>query len=125
MNYQTALASYDNVRKQASAESASPHKLIEMLYDGALERIAQAKGAIEFNQVEMKGNKINAAISIVGGLRESLDRDQGGDISANLDGLYVYIQSVLVQAHRNSDIKKLNEAATLLSELRSAWVEIG
>ncbi len=125
MNYQSALASYDNVRKQASAESASPHKLIEMLYDGALERIAQAKGAIEYNQVELKGKKINAAIGVIGGLRESLDRDNGGEISANLDGLYVYIQSLLVKAHMQDDIDKLDEAGTLLGDLRSAWVQIG
>ena len=125
MNYQSALASYDNVRKQASAEGASPHKLIEMLFDGALERIAQAKGAIEFDQVELRGNKINSAISIVGGLRESLDRENGGDISENLDALYIYIQGILTRAHIDKDIAKLDEAANLLGEIRSAWVEIG
>ena len=124
MNYQSAMASYDNVRKQASAESASPHKLIEMLYDGALERIAQAKGAIEYKQTELKGKRINAAIGVIGGLRESLDRDKGGEISANLDALYVYIQGLLVKAHMENDLAKLDEAGVLLGDLRSAWVQI-
>ena len=125
MNSQNALASYDNVRNNASAEAASPHKLIEMLYDGALERIAQAKGAIEFNHIEMRTSRINSAIAVVGGLRESLDHSQDGDISANLDGLYVYVQSILMKANKKNDIKLLDEAAALIGELRSAWVQIG
>ena len=125
MNSQLAVASYDNVRKQAGVESASPHKLIEMLLDGALERIAQAKGAIEFDLIEAKGSRINAAISIVGGLRESLDRDKGGEMTENLDALYVYIQGILVKAHMKNDVSLLDEAATLIGEIRAAWVEIG
>ena len=125
MNTRAAVASYDNVRKNAGVESASPHKLIEMLYDGALERIAQAKGAMEYGQVEAKGGRINAAISIVGGLRESLNHETDGDLPGNLDGLYVYIQKILAQAHFKNNVKLLDEAATLLIDLRSAWVEIG
>ena len=125
MNSQYAVASYDNVRKHASVESASPHKLVEMLFDGALERIAQAKGAMEFDQVEMKGKKINSAISIVGGLRESLNQDEGGDIAENLDALYLYVQSTLTRAHIENSQEKLDEAATILGDIRSAWVEIG
>lgn len=125
MTNQSAAASYQSVKTHASAEAASPHKLIEMLFDGALERIAQAKGAMEYGQIEMRNNKINSAISVVGGLRESLDHDNGGEIAANLDGLYVYVQNTLSRANYNNDPAKLEEAAALLGEIRSAWVQIG
>lgn len=125
MNSQLAVNSYAKVHNHASVESASPHKLIDMLYEGALERISQAKGAMKYKQAEAKGKRINQAVSIVGGLRENLDTDKGGDIAENLDALYVYIQSLLVKAHMENDSAKLDEAMHLLLDLRDAWKQIG
>ncbi|WP_045860438.1 flagellar export chaperone FliS [Teredinibacter purpureus] len=125
MNTQFAVDSYAKVHRQSNVEVASPHKLIDMLYEGALERIVQAKGAIQYNNIELRGKKINSAIAIVGGLRTSLDRDQGGDIAANLDGLYVYIQNILAKAHRNADAELLDEAAKLVGNMRDSWKQIG
>ena len=125
MNTQAAVNSYSKVHYNANVESASPHGLITMLYDGAIERIAQAKGALANNNIELKGKKINNAISIVGGLRENLDHDQGIELSHNLDALYLYIQNILTKAHMKNDMACLDEAAVLLSELRAAWKQIG
>lgn len=125
MNTQAALKSYAKVHYRANVEIASPHRLIDMLYEGAIERIVQAKGAMEFGNIELKGGKINSAVSIVGGLRESLNSDAGGDLAMNLDGLYVYIQGLLSAAHIKNDASKLDEAVTLLTDLRSAWKQIG
>lgn len=125
MNTQAALKSYAKVHYRANVEIASPHRLIDMLYEGAIERIVQAKGAMEFGNIELKGNKINSAVSIVGGLRESLNTDAGGDLAMNLDNLYVYIQGLLSTAHLKNDAGKLDEALTLLADLRSAWKQIG
>ncbi len=125
MNKQVAVNSYAKVHAHASVESASPHKLVDMLYEGALERIVQARGAMKFKQAEAKGKRINQAISIIGGLRENLNIDEGGDIAENLDALYVYIQSLLTKAHFQNDESKLEEASTLLLDLRSAWQQIG
>jgi len=125
VNTQFAVDSYAKVHRQSNVEVASPHKLIDMLYEGALERIVQAKGAIQYNNIELRGKKINSAIAIVGGLRTSLDRDQGGDIAANLDGLYVYIQNILAKAHRNADAELLDEAAKLVGNMRDSWKQIG
>ena len=124
MNSRVALNSYTQVRRDANVETASPHRLVDMLYEGAIERIVQAKGAIEFKQIELRGKKINSAISIVSGLRANLNFDSGDEIAVNLDSLYEYIQSILIQAHQNADEKLLDEAATLLGELRSAWLQI-
>lgn len=125
MNTQTAVDSYAKVHTHASVESASPHKLVDMLYQGALERITQAKGAMLYKQIEAKGKRLNQAIGIIGGLRENLDTEKGGDIAENLDALYVYIQNLLVKAHLSNDERKLDEAQTLLSELSDAWRQIG
>ena len=125
MNPQTALKSYAKVQYRSNVEIASPHRLIDMLYEGAIERMVQAKGAMEYGNIEMKGAKINSAISIVGGLRESLNTDVGGDLAMNLDNLYVYIQTILAAAHSRNDASKLDEAIALLGDLRSAWKQIG
>lgn len=125
MNTQAALKSYTSVRNRGTAEEASPHKLVDMLFEGALQRIAEAKGAMQFGNIEVKGQKINRAVSIVGGLRESLNLDEGGEVAANLDALYVYVQNLLFNAHAKNDPAKLDEATGLLVDMRSAWMQIG
>ena len=125
MNNQAALKSYAKVQYRSDVEIASPHKLIDMLYQGAIERIVQAKGAMQYGNTEMKGKKINSAVSIVGGLRESLNVDDGGDLAHNLDNLYAYIQNILSTAHMKNDESLLDEASTLLGDLRGAWQQIG
>lgn len=124
MNPQSALKSYAKVHYRSNVEVASPHRLIDMLYEGAIERIVQAKGAMEFGNIEAKGNKLNSAISIVGGLRESLNADEGGELAMNLDNLYIYIQSLLSEGHIKNNPAKLDEAVTLLSDLRATWNKI-
>lgn len=125
MNPQAALKSYAKVHYRSNVEVASPHRLVDMLFEGAIERIIQAKGAMEFGNIELKGLKINSAVSIVGGLRESLNTDDGGELAMNLDNLYLYIQGILTTAHMKNDSTKLDEAATLLADLRGAWRQIG
>ncbi|MFL0803034.1 MAG: flagellar export chaperone FliS [Agarilytica sp.] len=125
MNYQSAAQSYNVVRNQSGVENASPHRLIDMLFEGLQERITQAKGAIQYKNVEMKGSRINSAISIINGLRENLNTDDGGEIAENLDGLYVYIQKILAQAHIESNEALLTEASELIENIHSAWREIG
>lgn len=125
MNPQAAIKSYAKVHNRTNVEVASPHRLIDMLYEGAIERITQAKGALEYGKIDIKGAKINSAVSIVGGLRECLNTDAGGELASNLDNLYVYIQTLLARAHAHNDPSKLEEAITLLADLRDAWKQIG
>lgn len=125
MNYQSAAASYNVVKNQSGVESASPHRLVEMLFEGVQERIVQARGAIQYKNVELKGKKINSAISIINGLRENLNMDEGGELAANLNSLYIYVQNILAQAHRTNEVKYLNEASSLIEDIHSAWKAIG
>nr|WP_252738465.1 flagellar export chaperone FliS [Saccharophagus degradans] len=124
VNTRRALNSYAKVSCEANIGVASPHELIQMLYDGALQRIVQAKGAIQHNQVGVKGKKINETIAIINGLRENLDVDNGGDLANNMEMLYIYILSVLNKAHQKNDIALLDEAAQLIGNMASAWREI-
>jgi flagellar protein FliS len=92
--------------------------------NGAIERIAQAKGAIQHENVKQKGEYIGKAISIIGGLDGCLDHSQPGELSQNLSGLYEYMIISLTQANMGDDIAKLNETTALLMQIKSAWEQI-
>jgi flagellar protein FliS len=105
--------------------SANPHKLILMLFDGALLAIATASHAMQAGQVAAKGEAISKAIDIVAnGLKASLDFDTGGDLAPRLAALYDYICDRLLFANLKSDRAALAEVSGLLRELKGAWEEI-
>ncbi|MBV1915351.1 MAG: flagellar export chaperone FliS [Pseudomonadales bacterium] len=124
MQSQHATNQYNSVGIQSGLESASPHTLIQMLLDGALGRLALAKGYIERNSHEEKGRAIGSAISIIGGLQSSLDLEKGGEIAANLNALYIYMTERLFSAGSNNDITIIDEVSTLLEEIRESWTGI-
>jgi len=119
-----ALKLYNRVGIQTGIEDASPHRLIQMLMDGALSRIAKAKSHLKKDETEEKGINISMAISIIGGLRDSLDHDGGGNIASNLDNLYEYMTLRLIEANVNNNIEMLEEVSKLLGEIKSAWDSI-
>ncbi|GAB4260400.1 MAG: flagellar export chaperone FliS [Methylomicrobium sp.] len=108
----------------AEVEEASPHRLIQMLYEGGLQRIAFAKGALMRNQIAEKGENISRAIAIIGGLRSSLDLSQG-EIAQNLDNLYEYMERRLLEANLKNDVAILDEISGLLKEIKLAWDAVG
>ncbi|UEG59872.1 flagellar export chaperone FliS [Stutzerimonas chloritidismutans] len=121
MNAMSAMKQYQRVGVQTQVAEASPHRLIQMLMQGGLDRIYQARGAIQFGRLAEKGELIGKSISIVGGLREALDHEVGGEISANLDRLYEYMIRRLTEANRNNDADALTEVAALLQEVKAGW----
>lgn len=121
MNAMSAMKQYQRVGVQTQVAEASPHRLIQMLMQGGLDRIYQARGAIQFGRLAEKGELIGKSISIVGGLREALDHEVGGEISANLDRLYEYMIRRLTEANRNNDADALTEVAALLQEIKAGW----
>ena len=108
----------------SSIAYADPHELILRLMNGAMERIAQARGAIERNETAQKGEFIGKAISIIGGLEGCLDHSQQGELSANLSDLYQYMIIALTEANMSDDIARLNEISDLLLTIKSAWEQI-
>lgn len=121
MNPYQAAQKYSSLKVHSGVEDASPHRLIQMLFEGALERIAQAKGAMQQKQIARKGELIGKAVNIVGGLQGSLNDTEGGALGANLDDLYDYIIRRLTQANFSNDISMLDECGRLLGEIKFAW----
>ena len=118
-----AMKQYALIGTQASIQDASPHRLIQMLFRGALDRMAGARGAMENEDVVRKGELIGKAISIVGGLRDAVIED-GGALAQNLDALYEYIANRLVVANLQNDMDVLQECMDLLTPIASAWDDI-
>jgi len=110
-----------SVNTNAQLVDATPHRLIQMLMEGGLTRLAQAKGAMERNDVALKGTLIGKTIDIVGGLRQGLNLEAGGEVAANLDSLYIYMTTRLVEANRKNDPAILDEVAGLLREIKFGW----
>ena len=119
-------AAYRQLSVSSDALAASPHQLIVMLFDGALDAIATAQAQLRRHDTEGKGRSITRAIDIIGsGLAASLDLRQGGEIAQNLASLYDYLVRQLVAANVQNDDRLLEQCATLLQDLRDSWVAIG
>jgi flagellar protein FliS len=121
MDPRSALNKYNQVRAHVQTEGASPHRLIQVLMEGAMEKIRVAKGLIERREIADKVRNINWALSIIDGLRQSLDMEKGGEIAQNLESLYDYMQRRLVVANAENNPQVLDEVAGLMLEIKSAW----
>jgi flagellar secretion chaperone FliS len=115
---------YQNVAAWTGVSTADPHRLILMMFDGALARVAAARGCMEHGRVAEKGQLVSRALAIVDELRSSLDIERGGTIAASLDDLYDYMSRRLVEANATNRLEILDEVTTLLRELRDAWVTV-
>ncbi|WP_151636392.1 flagellar export chaperone FliS [Noviherbaspirillum aerium] len=116
---------YANIGIETGVAAASPHKLVVMLFEGAMVAIASAIQHLQAGDVAQKGLAISKAISIIdNGLRASLDKSIGGEIALNLDALYEYMSSRLLIANLKNQVQVLEEVHQLLKGLKSAWEEI-
>jgi len=123
-NYSSAAKQYGSIDLQSKTEAANPHQLIQMLIDGAINRIKTAIVHMERNDIAKKGEMIGKAIAIIDGLRSSLDMDKGKEISGNLDELYFYMGKRLLEANAQNNPEYLKEVCSLLEEIKSAWDSI-
>ena len=123
MNPMRALRQYQKVNSHAQISEASPHRLIQMLMEGALDRMAQAKGALSRNDLPQKALLITKAIDIITGLRQGLDEEKAEDKDAmqQLDSLYEYMTVRLTQANAANDPELIDEVARLLITVKSGW----
>lgn len=118
---QAAIKTYSQGALRAEATEASPHRIIQMLMSGFLERVAYAKGNMERKEFAKKSEYIGKAIGIINGLRSGLDMDKGGEIAENLNDLYEYMNQRLIQANATNDIEILNEVYSLMLEVKQGW----
>lgn len=124
MSYSKALKNYQQNNLESAVNEASPHKLVDLLLSGAIEKITLSKQLMEQNQVELKGANISHAISIIDGLQASLNKEKGGEIADNLFNLYDYSIRKLVEANLKNDQNILDEITSLLTTVKSAWDDI-
>ncbi|MDA8212488.1 MAG: flagellar export chaperone FliS [Clostridia bacterium] len=107
--------------KQTAVQTASPEKLLIMLYDGAIKFGNQAQEALEQKDLEASNTYIGKMQDIIGELMVTLNMDY--DISKNLFGLYEYINSRLITANIRKDPEPLLEVMGYLKELRGAFAQ--
>lgn len=116
-----SASTYRALSVQTGVVDASPHRLIEMLLDGALESIARARVSMQQRDVMTRVTAITRALRIVDeGLKAALD-PAGGEIAANLGQLYGYVTVLLTEANNQNNDDKLAEAARLLETVREGW----
>ncbi|MFT5755344.1 MAG: flagellar protein FliS [Alteromonadaceae bacterium] len=103
---------------------ADPHTLISIIYQHILGSLAAAKGSIQRDEIEEKGKNINKAIALIGELIDSLNMEQGGDISNNLAALYDYSVRKLVDANAEANCDLLNEISLIFIDIKAGWDSI-
>lgn len=123
-SYKAAQA-YGSVAIYGSSEDASPHRIIQILMESALQKISVAKGLMQQKRITAKGAQISWAIAIIDGIRASLDTERGGEIATNLESLYDYMKLTLLEANLHNDEGRLDEVSTLLGQVKSGWDAIG
>lgn len=125
MNMHTAARAYARVDIESGASAADPHKLIAMLYQGALLAVANARNSIQRGDTKAKISAITKALQIIDdGLNASLDKRAGGELAHNLNALYDYMCTRLLAANLHDDMAALDEVSALLHELKGAWDSI-
>lgn len=123
---QKGASAYAKVGLETGVLASSPHKLIVMLFDGALVSARAGLAHMQAGEIAKKGMAISKAIMIVeNGLRASLDKKAGGQIADSLDALYGYMGRRLLEANMTNKPEILEEVIALLADLKSAWDAIG
>ncbi|UNM18373.1 flagellar export chaperone FliS [Pseudomonas sp. ArH3a] len=123
MNPMRALRQYQKVNSHAQVSEASPHRLIQMLMEGGLERLAQAKGSMARGDIPQKGLLLTKAIDIITGLRQGLDETKAEDPATiqRLANLYDYMNVRLLKANADNDPEIIDEVARLLITVKEGW----
>jgi flagellar protein FliS len=123
MNPMKALRQYQKVNSHAQISEASPHRLVQMLMEGGLDRMAQAKGALSRGDIAQKGLMIGKAVDIIGGLREGIDAEKAKEDESlqRLDSLYGYMVQRLTEANLRNDPEIIDEVSGLLITVKSGW----
>jgi len=121
MNYR--IPRWADAYRQVESQSRTPMELVVMLYDGAIRFVGLAQAAFARNDIGARGDAISRAIAIVSELQNTLDLNSGGDLARELDRLYTYINSRLLDVTVKRDATGLEEVKKLLTTLREAWIQ--
>jgi flagellar protein FliS len=117
---------YHSVQTDTGVETATPHRLVAMLFEGFFDACSQALGHIQAGNVEQKGRSLGRATRIVDeGLKAPLDLHAGGELAKDLHDLYAYVSVRLTHANLQNDAAAVEECQRLLRPIQSAWNQIG
>ena len=119
------LAAYQSVSVHGSVAGADPHRLVLMLMDGVLERLAVARACIERGDFARKAQLLHSCTTLIAELRGSLNIKDGGELARNLSDLYEYMARQTLRANAENKPEVIKEVTSLLAEIRGAWVAIG
>ncbi|GLQ75207.1 flagellar protein FliS [Vibrio sp. vnigr-6D03] len=119
-----SLQAYKKVSVDSQLSAASPHKIIQMLMAGAIERLIQGKAAMQQGNIATKGERLGKALDIVIALRSCLSMDDGGDIAKNLDQLYEFMITQITVANQSNEPKPIDDVVDIIREIKSAWDQI-
>ena len=124
MNAIAALAKYGQIKNDTQTTYASPHQLMLMLFDGAIEAMSVTIGAIQNENFELRSKQNTRSITIINGMRECLDMEMGGELAGNLDSLYQYMTQELFRASFKNDADTIQNIQTMLKDIRGSWEKI-
>jgi flagellar protein FliS len=121
-----SAAAYQKVSVETAVSQATPHELINMLMAGLLRNVGAARVAMARGDIAGKGKSINLAVRILEeGLKPALNLEQGGDIAANLNGLYGYCSVRLTEANLRNEDACLVDVVRVIEPLADGWRQIG
>ena len=123
---QRSAAAYQRVKIETGVSEADPHQLVNMLFDGLLESLGAAKVALERGDIAAKCKQVMRAVRIIDeGLKPSLNIAQGGDLAANLSGLYGYCVLRLTEGNLRNDRAAFDDVSRVIEPLAQGWKQIG
>lgn len=122
--YGRNLKAYNRTKLEAELLVASPHRVTQMLFEGLIERLNQAKGHIETRDPAKKAEFIGKAMGILNGLQGAVDPSYDPELGNRIIGLYDYMKDRLNDANINDDIGAIDEIIRLITPIKEAWDNI-
>ena len=122
--YGRNLKAYKKTNLEAKLSVADPHRVIQMMYEGLIERLSQAKGAIMRHDYEYKADRISKAVGIINGLQSALDNRSNPELGQRMFALYDYMKELLTKASVSLDTAPIDEVINLILPIKQAWDQI-